>query len=386
MSSVEWPAKEIHISAPGKVILHGEHAVVYGKAAIAASLNVRCFLKLKVMSDSNISLCLPDVNINTQMSVLSIKEQLENFMDAGSIKDPSGATDDIVLKIKKFAGIDPENKETKNLAIVAFLYLYSNIFHEKGEYPAMSISMKSDLPVGAGLGSSAAFSVSLAAAFLELAGFIESQKLEDEGLSWKPEDKTVINKWAFIGEKIIHGRPSGIDNAISTYGGALKMQSGTITAFEKMPTLSVMLVNTQVPRSTMTLVAGVRQKHNLYQDIMDPILNAVEAISKRAEDIYKSSISPEHYKTLGELMELNHNLLNAMGVGHPTLDQIVAVTKKHGFHSKLTGAGGGGCAFVLVPPSSSDDSIESLKTELTDLGYQVWKKISVGGPGVLREL
>lgn len=52
-----------------------------------------------------------------------------------------------------------------------------------------------------------------------------------------------------------------------------------------------------------------------------------------------------------ELMELNHNLLNAMGVGHPTLDQIVAVTKRHGFYSKLTGAGGGGCAFVLVPPS-----------------------------------
>ncbi|KAK6968683.1 mevalonate kinase [Biomphalaria glabrata] len=130
------------------------------------------------------------------------------------------------------------------------------------------------------------------------------------------------------------------------------MQNGQITHLEKMPQLSVMLVNTKVPRSTMVLVAGVRQKYNLYQDVMEPILNSVEAITKRAENIYQecsTNITDDGFKALGDLVDLNHNLLNAMGVGHASLDQVVAVTKKYGLHSKLTGAGGGGCAYVLIP-------------------------------------
>ncbi|KAH9525431.1 hypothetical protein Btru_001414 [Bulinus truncatus] len=378
---------EIHVSAPGKLILHGEHAVVYGKAAIAASLNLRSHLHLKQSSDQILKLKLPDVSISVQFPIGSLEKQLENISCPGTLQEPSISDDDI-LKIKNFAGIDPENNETKNLAIISFLYAYFCILKNKSQLPALTAHFKSELPVGAGLGSSAAFSVSLSAALLQMAGYIDSIKTEDGNTSWSQSEKLLINKWGFFCEKIIHGRPSGIDNSISTFGGALKMQNGQLTHLEKMPQLSVMLVNTKVPRSTMTLVAGVRQKYNLYQDVMEPILNSVEAITKRAEDIFQGcdqNITAEGYKTLGDLVDLNHNLLNAMGVGHLSLDQIVAVTKKHCLHSKLTGAGGGGCAYVLIPPDASDSLLELLKQELNILGFDVWSKTSVGGHGVLRD-
>ncbi|CAL1536173.1 unnamed protein product [Lymnaea stagnalis] len=379
---------EIRISAPGKVILHGEHAVVYGKAAIAATLNLRSHLTLKTRLDSMIQLELPDVNINEEFSVAALQEGLQSI-DCGSVHDPIPASEEVISLIKKFAGIDIENNETRMLAIVAFLFIYYGIFKEKRELPAISVYIKSDLPVGAGLGSSAAFSVSLAAAILQFAGYIDSIKEAEGASTWSTSDKRKINNWAFLGEKVIHGRPSGIDNSISTYGGALRMQNGEITQLDKMPTLSVLLVNTKVPRSTMTLVAGVRQKYNLYPDVMEPIINAVEAITKRTEDLFKFSadtMSPDDVKTLGDLIDLNQNLLNAMGVGHPTLDRIVAAAKKHGFYSKLTGAGGGGCAFVLIPPDTSDSHLQYFNQDLNDQGFDVRWKTTVGGQGVLREL
>ncbi|XP_055861558.1 mevalonate kinase-like [Biomphalaria glabrata] len=375
---------EIHVSAPGKLILHGEHAVVYGKAAIAAALNLRSHLQLKQTTDGNLQLELPDVGISVQFALAS----LESISFSGSLEDQSHSDEDILV-IKNFAGIDVNSCEPKHLAIVSFLYVFCSIFKNKSQWPSLRVHFKSDLPVGAGLGSSAAFSVSLSAALLQLAGHIDSLKLADGITSWSNEDKIVINKWGFICEKIIHGRPSGIDNSISTYGGALKMQNGQITHLEKMPQLSVMLVNTKVPRSTMVLVAGVRQKYNLYQDVMEPILNSVEAITKRAENIYQecsTNITDDGFKALGDLVDLNHNLLNAMGVGHASLDQVVAVTKKYGLHSKLTGAGGGGCAYVLIPSDTSEELLSSLKEELNALGFDVWSKTTVGGLGVLRDL
>ncbi|CAG5122928.1 unnamed protein product, partial [Candidula unifasciata] len=222
-----------------------------------------------------------------------------------------------------------------------------------------------------------------------LAGYIQSEKLEDGTATWNSTNKNLINSWAFVGEKLIHGRPSGIDNSVSTNGGALRFQKGKITLIDKMPTLSVMLVNTKVPRSTMVLVAGVREKHNKYQEIFDPVFEAVEAITEKAESVYKAlcdDARPDHFQTLGDLVDLNHQILNMMGVGHQSLDHVVAVARKYGFHSKLTGAGGGGCAFVLIPPDTQDTQVYDMKQEMEKLGFEVWPNTSVGGHGVLRHL
>ena len=66
-------------------------------------------------------------------------------------------------------------------------------------------------------------------------------------------DKKVVNQWAFSGEKLIHGTPSGIDNAVATYGNILLYKDGRITTHDSLVNLDILLVNTHVPRSTKVI-------------------------------------------------------------------------------------------------------------------------------------
>lgn len=381
--------EKIDVSAPGKIILHGEHAVVYGKAAIAGCLDLRFHLHLTQTSDSRVSLTLPDIGISKQLGLSVLQAAVKKFINDECLREPVPASEDVMCALKELLQIEADSTDTKQLAVVAFLYIYSCIFIHKSKPPSISVEMKSEIPVGAGLGSSAAFSVSLSSALLQLAGVVSSKKISDKLATWSSDDLTIINKYAFLAEKMIHGQPSGIDNSISTFGGALRFQQGKITHLKSIPTLSVMLVNTQVPRSTKTLIANFRQRYNTYTSIFDPVLNSVEAIADKAELALrqlKETGEVTHHKTLGELMDMNQQFLSLMGVSHPSLDHIVTEARNHGFHAKLTGAGGGGCAIILLPPGADTTVVEKLQEKLVNLGFQVCPKASFGGLGVMQHL
>uniref|UniRef100_A0A6I8P4P8 GHMP kinase C-terminal domain-containing protein n=2 Tax=Ornithorhynchus anatinus TaxID=9258 RepID=A0A6I8P4P8_ORNAN len=87
------------------------------------------------------------------------------------------------------------------------------------------------------------------------------------------------------------------------------------------------------------------------------------------------------YAVLEELMDMNQHFLNALGVGHPSLDRLCRVTATHGLHSKLTGAGGGGCAITLLGPGAEASQVEATKRDLRDCGFQCWET-TIGVPGV----
>uniref|UniRef100_A0A8C6Q6L9 Mevalonate kinase n=1 Tax=Nothobranchius furzeri TaxID=105023 RepID=A0A8C6Q6L9_NOTFU len=82
-----------------------------------------------------------------------------------------------------------------------------------------------------------------------------------------------------------------------------------------------------------------------------------------------------------ELIDINQHLLNVMGVGHPALDMVCRVTLAKGLHSKLTGAGGGGCGITLLRPETDSAIIQSTMQDLKDCGFDCWET-SIGGPGV----
>ncbi|XP_035747466.1 mevalonate kinase isoform X2 [Egretta garzetta] len=201
---------------------------------------------------------------------------------------------------------------------------------------------------------------------------------------WTEEELTLINSWAFQGERVIHGNPSGVDNAVGTWGGALRYQSGKITPLKRVPTLRILLTNTQVPRSTKVLVAGVKEKILKFPAIMNPVLDSIDAISQECQSVLEAmpaNPSPEYYPVLEELFDINQHHLNVIGVGHPSLDRLCRVTASHGLHSKLTGAGGGGCGITLLRPDTSLLAVEAAKRDLCACGFECWET-NIGAPGV----
>ncbi|XP_053558086.1 mevalonate kinase [Bombina bombina] len=374
--------RELFVSAPGKVILHGEHAVVHGKLALAVGLNLRTFLRIRPCKDNTVVIHLPNIGIK-QIWDISQLQTLVPILEGCFKDEPTSPSPEHLDALKRFAGFATGSKDTGDLALITFLYLYLCICGR--DLPSVGIAVWSQLPTGAGLGSSAAYSVSLAAALLTFTGKISDPMQECSEISrWTQTELDLINRWAFTGEKIIHGNPSGVDNAVGTWGGALQYQAGKISQMERVPTLQILLTNTQVPRSTKVLVAGVKEKLLKFPDIMSPVLSSIHAISLECQHILQEIVagSPvNHYSVLEELIDINQHHLNVIGVGHPSLDRLCQVTASHGLHSKLTGAGGGGCAITLLRPDVDLSVVEAVKRELTDCGFQCWQT-SIGAPGV----
>lgn len=375
--------KECVLSAPGKAILHGEHAVVHGKVALAVSLNLRTYLRLVATYNGKVCVNLPNINTFLSWDVADLKRLVSDPCDKKEEGKLLNA--DLVKRLREFVGVTNGNFDTSSMATLAFLYLYISLF-KYGELPSLTVTVWSELPTGAGLGSSAAFSVCLAAALLCASGAIPAPLRGCEYTArWCQEDLELINSWAFQGEKIIHGNPSGVDNAVGTWGGMLRFLSGKIIPLSKVPLLRILLTNTKVPRSTKVLVAGVKDKINKFPTVMIPVLESVDAISCTCEKVLSEMtcepITGEHYNILEELIDINQHHLNVMGVGHPALDTLCRVTLTRGLHSKLTGAGGGGCGITLLRPETSASVVQNTVQELKDCGFDCWET-SIGGPGV----
>ncbi|XP_063051116.1 mevalonate kinase [Engraulis encrasicolus] len=373
------------VSAPGKAILHGEHAVVHGKVALAVSLDLRTFLRLQTTSTSKVCINLPNIDTFLSWDIAALQRLLQGTTaDHSNLKELDG---DLVKSLRELAGIEEGSTDTRSMAVSAFLYMYLSTFGKTKVLPSVTVTVWSELPTGAGLGSSAAYCVCVAAALLYTQGGISSPSPGSDGdtARWSSEELELINQLAFQGEKIIHGNPSGVDNAVSTWGGILRYHAGKITPLKRVPMLRILLTNTRVPRSTKILVAGVKDKINKFPSILNPVLDSVDAVSCTCEqtlmEMAKGVPTAEHYTTLEELIDINQHHLNVMGVGHPSLDILCRVTLARGLHSKLTGAGGGGCGITLLRPDTDAVVVQSTVQDLKDTGYECWET-SIAAPGI----
>uniref|UniRef100_A0A8C1I3D1 Mevalonate kinase n=1 Tax=Cyprinus carpio carpio TaxID=630221 RepID=A0A8C1I3D1_CYPCA len=399
--------REFFVSAPGKVILHGEHSVVHGQVALAVSLNLRTFLRLQSTSSGEVHINLPNIDTFLSWEITALQPLLAGCKEQGGLKDLDA---DLLKRLREFTRISEDSTDTRSMAVLAFLYMYLSVFAES--LASITVSVWSELPTGAGLGSSAAYNVCLSAALLSARGNISNPLTpQQESARWSKEEMELINRWAFMGEKIIHGNPSGVDNAVGTWGksqihtsfylfiikfmlhhftlfitgGFLRYHAGNITPLSWVPVLRILLTNTKVPRSTKVLVSGVKDKINKFPSVMKPVLESVSAVSCVCEqtliEMAERGPSAEHYNILEELIDINQHHLNVMGVGHSSLDTLCRVTLARGLHSKLTGAGGGGCGITLLRPETDTTVIQSTVEELKACGFDCWET-SIGAPGV----
>lgn len=376
-------------SAPGKVIIFGEHSVVYNKPAIALALSLRTYLLVTKNTDPNlVTLEFPDIKFQHSWKVEEFPWSLVD-----STQRRPGPSDELIPEIIDFLSnsmLDDIESPLQYSAAQCFLYLYLHLCNK--DVAGVKICVRSTLPIGAGLGSSATISVCLSAALAYLGSHISKATLSLTERHKEDQDCHFIDSWAFMGEKCIHGNPSGIDNACSSHGGAVMFQrSGdnsipnVRTSMKNFPSLDLLLINTKIPRMTLNLVSGVSKLLQEYPSVTSSILTLMENVAK---DLYSIMIKPfdgTSKSKLQELVRINQGLLSSLGVSHTSLDKIKLLTDRLDIgETKLTGAGGGGCAITLLNDDFDKNDLQSLIKDLNEEGYETFEtKLGGKGCGIL---
>jgi mevalonate kinase len=346
-----------------------------------------------------ISLRFPDINLSHTWNIddlpwaaFSAPGKKKYYYDLVTSLDP-----ELVAALKPhLVNISPDapddvRKVHQNSAS-AFLYLLLSLGSQS--FPGCLYTLRSTIPIGAGLGSSASIAVCLAAALLlqirTLSGPHPDQPADEARLQVER-----INRWAFVGEMCIHGNPSGVDNTVATQGKGVVFQRTDYTKPLKVkplwnfPELPLLLVDTKQPKSTAAEVAKVGALKKKHPQITDSILEAIDKVSEgAAEMITRDDFDPEDLSSLedlGKLMTINHGLLVALGVSHPRLERIRELVDHEGIGwTKLTGAGGGGCAITLLKPGVSHEQMKHLEDTLDEEGYERFETtLGCDGVGVL---
>lgn len=284
-------------SAPGKVILFGEHAVVSGTPALGSAIDLR----VRAMVDD-----LPGQTV-VEVGDLAI-EGFSVDISTGQVRSPAA------------------------LSAVRYVSAVLREFDAKD----LRVRIKSDIPPAAGLGSSAAIVVASAAALSRHLGL---------GLS-----KDEIAKQSYLIEKTVQqGLGSPTDTALATYGGYILVSDGGAKP-TLLPDMEMAVGYTRRPHDTRAEVEKVQSLYKRYPEVVGPIFKAIGVITLRAVPL----IEGQDLESLGQLMNVNHGLLESLGVGTRELSELVYAARGAGgaFGAKITGAGGGGCMIALPSPDN----------------------------------
>ncbi|WP_440952575.1 mevalonate kinase [Methanococcoides sp. FTZ1] len=298
----------ITCSAPGKVYLFGEHAVVYGEPAVCCAVDIR-----------------------TRVSVAPA--------DSVIISSSLGTT-----------GIDFETHPYVSAVVERF--------RELSSLKGVSIRIVSEIPVGSGLGSSAAVTI---ATIKALDALLETGLELDE-----------IARMGHEVEQRIQGAASPTDTYVCTMGGVVM-----IPQRKKLELIDcgIVIGNTNIFSSTKELVSNVAELNESFPDVIGPVLSSIGKMSLVGE----GSVNSKDYVSVGKLMNINQGLLDAIGVGCSELSSFTYAARNNGaYGAKITGAGGGGCMVAIAPRERVGDVADAIAsaggdvvvTEATDIGVR----------------
>lgn len=304
--------------ASGKVLLFGEHAVVHGIPAIAAAIPA------------------------------GVQARTSGAERHGLVLRAAGSPAEV-------ARAEAGDGSRLGDALAALLAALPDTL------PATGLELTSDLPFGAGLGSSAAIAVATARALDQRYGL---------GL-----DEDALFAAAMAAEAVFHGNASGLDPAVALHGGLLRFERGTPPQVRQLrcpSALELVIAQVEAGADTRRMVEGVAALRAAHPGPVDALFASIAAIVASAE----AALARGEQERIGALMDLNHGALCALGVSTPALDAACHAARAAGaLGAKLTGAGGGGCMIALVPSHQAAQvaralqpgSLHLLRTPLTGM-------------------
>ena len=290
-------------SAPGKIILFGEHAVVYGRPALAVPVTqVHADVEVSDGSRAGIWIHAPDIALHAELNSLP----------------PDHAVGAAVRSVFAALGVSP--------------------------FPSLEIRITSTIPVASGLGSGAAVTVAILRA---LSSMIHS-----------PLSNGEINSLAYEIEKLHHGTPSGIDNTVVAYARPVYFVRGQpIEPFKVGAPFTLVIADTGISAPTKESVGDVRKLWEADKPKWEKVFDQIGEISEAARTAIERGKTDE----LGPLMDSNHALLQTLTVSSPELDHLTEIARKSGADgAKLSGGGRGGNLIALVEKYNAAHIAESL--------------------------
>ena len=289
-------------SAPGKVILFGEHFVVYGVKAILCSINKRVTVTVEKTTDKKIF-------INSEIGNL--------------ILEPNKSISEI------------------NSPLKPFYYLANKVI--KNQDTGIQIKIDSEIPLGVGLGSSSACCVAGAAAIFKLFGDISKEE---------------ILELAIEAERTIFENTSGADCTVCVYGGIMEYDKKQgFKKIEDEPNFQLVIANSNIEHSTESMVSEVKaftiKNKEEFSKLLDQELELVEDVLKLLKE--NNTIK------LGEKINQNQKYLETIGISNNQLRKMIEIGQKTSFGAKITGSGGGGCIFAITDESNLEDTLKEFK-------------------------
>jgi mevalonate kinase len=286
-------------TAPGKIILTGEHAVVYHRPAIAApvrSVEAKAYLKTSEKgSNGQIWISAPQIKENRWLREI-----------------PQG---------------DPLRE--------AIQLLKNHLIPE--DHPPLHLSLESSIPISGGMGSSAALATSILRA---MAGY--------QNLDLTIEEQIEL---AFAAEILFHGTPSGIDNTVVVLNQLVFFQrdQSPIPIHLSKP-FHLLIADSGQISQTATAVGNVQDLWHRKPELCEDLFDSIAEISHNA----KASLERGDLQTLGVCFDENQEKLERLRVSSPKLDELILTARKAGaLGAKLSGGGMGGNLIALVDPTSA---------------------------------
>ena len=307
--------------APGKLILSGEHAVVYGKPAIAMAIDRSAVFELTPQAGEGVSFDLPGIENDDPSSLLAMRDLKRR----------------VEKKYREFLGGEIGIRDVLAMPVDLFRFTFIHTLDGLHRHldSGVCLKLRSTIPVGCGMGSSAATVLSEIRA---LGHYLR--------VDFKPD---WYYEYSLEAEKLQHGKPSGVDSYISLHGGCASFKEGIATSMS-LPRMNMFMVQTGIPEST-TGESVMEVERNFRNS---EIWSEFEAVTVAFEE----AIRANNDQKVRWLVRENNRLLTAIGVVPQRVQQFIADIERQGGSAKICGAGSvlgdkGGVVLVFAdsPPS-----------------------------------